>query len=79
MAFGKIGELIYEKNFLNGELDGNFSLFYAASESDVYRYREAIRQGEEFPSIKRSHTPEGTVQKMENPLDHTKHTIIQEA
>ena len=52
MAFGKIGELIYEKNFLNGELDGNFSLFYAASESDVYRYREAIRQGEEFPSIK---------------------------
>ena len=52
LAFGKIGELIYEKNFLNGELDGNFSLFYAASESDVYRYREAIRQGEKFPSVK---------------------------
>ena len=30
-AYGKTGELVYEKNYLNGELDGNFTLYYLAS------------------------------------------------
>ena len=76
MAFGKIGELIYEKNFLNGELDGNFLFSMQTSESDVYRYREAIRQGEEFPSIKDTFASKHS-SKMESHLDHTKLTIIQ--
>ena len=47
-SYGKIGELNYEKNFLNGELDGNFSLYYVASEGDIYRYKETIKQNKEL-------------------------------
>ena len=43
-AYGKTGELVYEKNYLNGELDGNFTLYYPASNSDVIRYFEKLSE-----------------------------------
>ncbi len=41
-AYGKIGELVYEKEYLNGELDGVFKLYYPSSPSDVIRYNDKL-------------------------------------
>ena len=41
-AYGKTGELVYEKEFLNGELDGAFILYYPCSPSDVIKYFEKL-------------------------------------
>ena len=42
-AYGKAEELIYQKNFKNDELDGNFTLYYPLSHSEVFRYSELSR------------------------------------
>ena len=52
VRYGQIGELVYEKNYKNGILDGNFSLYYKASKSDVYRYRQSIRNDEKIDIVK---------------------------
>ena len=52
VRYGQIGELVYEKNYKNGILDGNFSLYYKASKSDVFRYRESIRNDEKIDIVK---------------------------
>lgn len=41
-AFGKIGEIVYEKTYVMGELDGNFSLYYPASNHDLFRYKAEL-------------------------------------
>ena len=33
-------------------MDGNFSLYYKASKSDVYRYRESIRSDKKIDTVK---------------------------
>jgi antitoxin component YwqK of YwqJK toxin-antitoxin module len=44
VAYGKIGELVYEKTYRMGELDGNFSLYYPASTHDVFRYKNKLQE-----------------------------------
>lgn len=44
VAYGKIGELVYQKNFLDDKLDGNFTLYYPASNSDASRFFEKLQQ-----------------------------------
>ena len=41
-AYGKTGELVYQKEYLNGELNGVFRLYYPSSPSDVARYFEKL-------------------------------------
>lgn len=43
-AYGKAGELVYEKSYLNDELDGNFTLYYPMSHSEVFRYSEMCKK-----------------------------------
>ena len=43
-AYGKTGELVYQKKYTNGELDGVFKLYYPSSSSDVSRYFEKLRE-----------------------------------
>lgn len=51
-AYGKAGELVYEKNFRNDELDGNFTLYYPLSHSEVFRYSELTKKNKvEFGDI----------------------------
>lgn len=45
-AHGKIGELIYEKEFKDGELNGAFKLYYPSSPSDVLRYFKKLKEEE---------------------------------
>ena len=55
-AYGKIGEIIYQKNFRDDKLDGNFSLYYPASNSDTLRFFEKldeVRSKEFLFSLKR--------------------------
>lgn len=42
IAYGKTGELVYEKSYSNGELDGTFKLYYPSSPSDVNRYHDQL-------------------------------------
>ena len=42
-AYGKTGELVYVKRYVNGELDGEFKLYYPSSPSDVLRYFEKLK------------------------------------
>lgn len=42
IAYGKIGEIVYEKTYGMGELDGNFSLYYPASNHDLFRYKAEL-------------------------------------
>ena len=44
IAYGKIGEIVYEKTYKMGELDGNFSLYYPASNHDVFRYKNKLQE-----------------------------------
>ena len=44
IAYGKIGEIVYEKTYSMGELDGNFSLYYPASNHDVFRYKNKLQE-----------------------------------
>ena len=48
-AYGKIGELVYEKNFADDELDGDFTLYYPASNNDVFRYKERLSELDKEP------------------------------
>ncbi len=41
-AYGKIGEIIYQKNFREDKLDGNFTLYYPASNSDALRFFDKL-------------------------------------
>ena len=41
-AYGKIGELIYEKNYSKGELNGIFKLYYPCSKSEVSKYFDDV-------------------------------------
>ncbi|HCY57858.1 MAG TPA: hypothetical protein DHU78_03250, partial [Opitutae bacterium] len=41
-AYGKIGEIVYSKSFINDKLDGNFTLYYPASNSDKARFFEKL-------------------------------------
>jgi len=43
-AYGKTGELVYEKNYKDGELHGKFTMFYPASNNDVLRYKEKLKE-----------------------------------
>lgn len=43
-AFGKAGELIYEKNFRQDELDGNFTLYYPFSKQETFRYFKKLKE-----------------------------------
>ena len=43
-AFGKAGELIYEKNFRQNELDGNFTLYYPFSKQETFRYFKKLKE-----------------------------------
>ena len=42
-AFGKIGELIYEKNYSNDELNGIFKLYYPASHKEISSFSKIIK------------------------------------
>ena len=42
-AYGKTGELVYQKEFIDGELEGEFKLYYPSSPSDVLRYFEKLK------------------------------------
>lgn len=44
IAYGKIGEIVYEKTYKMGELDGNFSLYYPASNHDLFRYKNKLQE-----------------------------------
>ena len=44
-AFGKIGELIYEKNYSNDELNGIFKLYYPASHKEISSFFENYKGG----------------------------------
>ena len=48
-AFGKAGELLFEKNYLNDELEGNLSFYYPMSKSEVFRYFDRLREDELKP------------------------------
>ncbi len=51
-AYGKAGELVYEKSYLNDELDGNFTLYYPMSHSEIFRYSEMCKENNaEFGEI----------------------------
>ena len=41
-AYGKIGEIVYSKSFVNDKLEGNFTLYYPASNSDKARFFEKL-------------------------------------
>ncbi len=43
-AYGKIGEIVYRKSFKDDKLDGNFTLYYPASNSDTVRFFEKLHQ-----------------------------------
>jgi antitoxin component YwqK of YwqJK toxin-antitoxin module len=43
-AYGKTEELVYQKNYVHGELDGTFKLYYPSSPSDVNRYFDQIKE-----------------------------------
>ena len=69
VAYGKIGELIYEKTYRMGELDGNFSLYYPASTHDVFRFKNKLQEeGKKAVDLKtRSHLRLKTQFKDGNP------------
>lgn len=43
-SFGRAGELLYEKNYFENELEGNFSIYYPMSNAEVFRYFEKTRK-----------------------------------
>ena len=43
-AYGKIGELVYVKEYVNGELEGVFKLYYPSSPGDILRYSDKIKE-----------------------------------
>ena len=43
-AYGKAGELLYEKNYFEDELEGNLSFYYPMSNAEVFRYFDKLRE-----------------------------------
>lgn len=43
-AYGKAGELLYEKNYFEDELEGNLSFYYPMSNAEVFRYFDRLRE-----------------------------------
>ncbi|MDG1138993.1 MAG: hypothetical protein P8N49_05680 [Opitutales bacterium] len=43
-AYGKTGELVYRKNFKEDKLDGNFTLYYPSSISDISRFYDKLSE-----------------------------------
>jgi len=44
IAYGKTGELVYRKNFREDKLDGNFTLYYPSSISDISRFYDKLSE-----------------------------------
>jgi len=44
ISYGKAGEVLYEKNYFQDELEGNLSLYYSLTNAEVFRYFEKIRE-----------------------------------
>jgi antitoxin component YwqK of YwqJK toxin-antitoxin module len=44
VAYGKTGELVYRKNFKQDKLDGNFTLYYPAANSDISRFYDKLSE-----------------------------------
>ena len=52
IAYGKAGELVYEKNFVRDNLDGNFTLYYPFSHSEIFRYTQLCKdEGVDYGDI----------------------------
>ncbi|MDA9120319.1 hypothetical protein N9J83_09325 [Opitutales bacterium] len=43
-AYGKAGELLYEKNYFEDELEGNMSFYYPMSNAEIFRYFNKLRE-----------------------------------
>ena len=43
-SYGKAGEIVYEKNYFQDELEGNITLYYSLSNAEAFRYFEKIRE-----------------------------------
>ncbi|MEK9772418.1 MAG: hypothetical protein VW576_02525 [Opitutae bacterium] len=44
ISYGKAGEVLYQKNYFQDELEGNLSLYYSLTNAEVFRYFEKIRE-----------------------------------
>ena len=44
ISYGKAGEVLYEKNYFQDELEGNLSIYYSLTPAEVFRYFEKSRK-----------------------------------
>ena len=43
-SYGRAGEILYQKNYFEDELEGNLSLYYSLTNAEVFRYFEKTRE-----------------------------------